>query len=112
MNSFDNYMTPRDRLDDGDWETCMNETPSDGPQYDCRGERIYASDNDDCGKVRESEWGLQGCSRTHPLAIAFVASQAFEDLFDTPEAGMMHGTMFQKLYLPFLAGEKRGGCKR
>ncbi|MBR2951431.1 MAG: spore coat associated protein CotJA [Clostridia bacterium] len=114
MNSFDENMTPRDRVDGidsilrelmGD-ELLENPLPSPPP---CQ------TGNDD-RQEHHSTHG-RGCEF---LSLAMVISpyQEFDNLFDCYEEALQKGTLFRDLYMPMTGqgpcaynGQNGGKCK-
>ncbi|MBE6596259.1 MAG: spore coat associated protein CotJA [Ruminococcaceae bacterium] len=69
----------------------------------CRREQRQSHE---CECEREgSTWGLHG----YPLASVFSPIQEWQEIYEL-ETGFQRGTIFKELDLPFLCGEKKGGC--
>ena len=104
MNSFDENMTPRDRVDGIDSilrelmgsELEQNPLPSPPP---CQ------TGNDNKQKKNEAHCEF--------LSLAMVISpyQEFDNLFDSYEEALEKGTLFRDLYLPMKGKGPCGGNK-
>ncbi len=111
MNSFDSYMTPRDRAEGEKLSCSLNDR---GGISLTRQEMVPRPDDGLCGcrgDGNSSPYGLGNCGGTYPLAMVYSPAQAFDNLFDTPEEGLFHGTIFRQLCLPFLPNDNHRGGK-
>ncbi len=111
MNSFDSYMTPRDRAESEALSCPVCERA--GMPFARQEMTPMPEDQPMCGCStggNTSAYGLESCGGNYPLAMVYSPEQRFESLFDTPEEGLAHGTIFRSLCLPFLPGNcHRGG---
>lgn len=107
MNSFDETMSPRDRVDGID--SILRELMGDELEKD------PLPTPPSCRDTGASQ--AEGCKSLCPndgfvsLAMVYSPYQAFDDLFDTCEEALEHGTLFRKLYLPMtrIGNDKKAG---
>lgn len=117
MNSFDETMTPRDRVDGIDsilrelMGTELEENPLPTPPS-CRDDRKIAQQNSGHCNMRMS---LCPDGEYASLAMVYSPYQKFDDLYDTCEEALAHGTLFRSLYMPMenmSNSGMKGGCRK
>ena len=95
MYTENDFLTPRDRVNEALRRRVLENTAIAPCCYN-------KSDVED---VSRSTWGLKG----FPLASVYAPLQDWKDIYDI-EQGFGRGTIFKELDLPFVCGERKGGC--
>ena len=109
MNCFEHFMTPCERVEGRELSCTQNGARGTNACESAVYEREGCACPVDCPSVPESRFGLQCCRETFPLAMTYIPSQQFDNLYDCPMDGLSRGTIFKELDFPFFGG-KKGGC--
>ena len=98
MYTEHDFISPRDRVNEALIRRVLDNSAK---ATCCEGACDVSHEESD----HRATWGLEA----FPLASVYAPLQSWKDVYDL-DVGFTRGTIFKELDLPFVCGERKGGC--